>query len=153
VSKLRDQVSEFHRAFGVPVNETPRVPDINRVDLRLRLIGEEFCELFEATGVSKRHLEDIREAIFVAIACRDESSHVDIVATADAFADLQYVIVGSELEFGIDGEVVLNEVHASNMTKVGGEIRSDGKVLKPAHYRKADVAGVLRRSGWSEAAE
>ncbi len=36
-----------------------------------------------------------------------------------------------------------DEVHRSNMAKVGGPIRGDGKRLKPEGWTPPDVAGVL----------
>ena len=47
-------------------------------------------------------------------------------------------------------DAVLDEVHASNMTKLGADgrpiRRADGKVLKGPDYRPPDIAAVLARS-------
>jgi predicted HAD superfamily Cof-like phosphohydrolase len=42
----------------------------------------------------------------------------DIVAVADAIADLLYVVYGAALTFGIPAHAVFTEVHRSNMTKL-----------------------------------
>jgi predicted HAD superfamily Cof-like phosphohydrolase len=42
-------------------------------------------------------------------------------------------------------DAVYAEVHASNMSKVGGPIRADGKVLKGNGYRLPDLSRVLKR--------
>jgi hypothetical protein len=35
MTKLRDQVAEFSRAFGVPMRDRPGIPDDDTVKLRL----------------------------------------------------------------------------------------------------------------------
>ena len=44
---------------------------------------------------------------------------------------------------GIDIEPVFREVHRSNMTKVGGYKREDGKWVKPDTYSPARIDEVL----------
>ena len=67
--------------------------------------------------------------------------------TADALADLIYVVYGMALETGIDLAAVLAEVQRSNMSKLGSDgrpvYREDGKVLKGPGYFPPDVGGVL----------
>ena len=73
----------------------------------------------------------------------------DTVETADALADLIYVIYGMALETGIDLASVLAEVQRSNMSKLGTDgkpvYREDGKVLKGPDYFPPNVEAVLRR--------
>lgn len=88
-------VLEFHRTFNHPVLETPQIPSEERQDLRVLLIEEELKELDEAliTG--------------------------DIVETADALADIMYVLSGAILECGLGDKFakIFAEVHRSNMSK------------------------------------
>lgn len=113
-----DMVREFHAKFDVTDSPTP---DISRhKNLRIRLIDEERNELCQALGEN------------------------DVVAVADALADLMYVVIGSALQWGIPLERVFAEVHRSNMTKDGGGKRADGKVIKGPNYEPPDIAGVLR---------
>lgn len=142
---IRDQVLEFHRQFGVPCPETPAPPEHDRVKLRLQLIAEEFFELLEACGCDPRTIG----------MAQHEVAHVmmtefrpDIVAVADALADLDYVIEGTRLEFGIRGEPIAAEVHRSNMAKVGGGTNAAGKITKPPGWTPPDIAGALKRQGW-----
>lgn len=71
----------------------------------------------------------------------------DIVAVADALADVVYVAYGAAVTYGIDLDAVLLEVHRSNMTKVSARghalRRADGKVLKSARFERPNVARVL----------
>lgn len=116
-------VSEFMAKFRQ--EPRPLAPDLGSPELktlRLCLILEEYNELYDAL---------IRE---------------DIVAAADALADLEYVILGAYIAFGIDGPHVFREVHRSNMTKLEeGEpiLRSDGKILKGRDYDPPNLRPIL----------
>jgi predicted HAD superfamily Cof-like phosphohydrolase len=90
-----NQVKEFHITFGHSVEEKPIIPSKERCDLRVELIDEEFKELKKAIAD-----KDIKEI-------------------ADALADIQYVLNGAFLEFGLGDlkEQLDNEVHRSNMSK------------------------------------
>ena len=112
-------VAEFHRSFDILVGAVPTVPDDATQRLRLRLIQEEFDELKEAL------------------------QRADDAAIAKELADLLYVVYGTAVSCGIDMEPVFREVHRSNMTKVGGHKREDGKWVKPPTYSPASVAPLL----------
>ncbi|QJW89303.1 nucleoside triphosphate pyrophosphohydrolase family protein [Spirosoma taeanense] len=90
-----NQVAEFHRTFHAPILDTPQIPSPARCQLRVSLLAEE--------------LDEFREAIAAG----------DLVAVADALCDLQYVLSGAVLEFGL-GEAfkpLFDEVQRSNMSK------------------------------------
>lgn len=148
---IRDQVSEFHRAFGQSIEDKPMVPAAQIITLRVNLIAEEFCEMLEAVYGDDDGIHAVREAIKNQVAYGN--IRVDMVEFADALADLAYVIEGANLAFGIDSGAVLAVVHAANMRKLGPDgkpiVRADGKRLKPEGWRPPDVAGELRRQGWS----
>jgi predicted HAD superfamily Cof-like phosphohydrolase len=74
----------------------------------------------------------------------------DVNAVAKELADLLYVVYGTAVSCGIDMEPVFREVHRSNMTKVGGHKRADGKWVKPADYSPASIAPILQAQGASE---
>ena len=90
-----EKVSEFHEIFNVPILDTPQIPSKERASLRVSLLQEELDEL-------KKAIEDN-----------------DLVEVADALCDLQYVLSGAVLEFGLGEKFVelFNEVHESNMSK------------------------------------
>jgi predicted HAD superfamily Cof-like phosphohydrolase len=75
----------------------------------------------------------------------------DLVAIADALADIAYVVYGTALTYGIDLDSALREVHRSNMRKLGNDgkplIRDDGKVLKSERYFPPDIASGSRVLG------
>lgn len=90
-----NQVSEFHELFDLPILDDPTIPSKERCALRVSLLEEE--------------LKELKEAI----------ENDDLVEVADAFCDLQYVLSGAILEFGMAQkfENLFNEVHRSNMSK------------------------------------
>jgi len=112
-------VEAFHRMFDIVVKQTPALVDDGTRALRERLIHEEFEELKEAMAKD------------------------DLVGIAKEMADLLYVVFGTAVSYGIDMEPVFREVHRSNMTKVGGYKREDGKWVKPATYSPAAIEPIL----------
>ncbi|MFO8059584.1 MAG: hypothetical protein R6U70_02880, partial [Bacillota bacterium] len=105
------------------VGESPGLPDKDAIVLRLRLIREELSELEKSIDGQ------------------------DIVDVADALADLLYVTYGTAIAFGIDIRPVFKEVHRANMTKEGGKVRADGKILKPEGWKPPRIEDVLCRQG------
>ncbi|GAA0893993.1 nucleoside triphosphate pyrophosphohydrolase family protein [Fulvivirga kasyanovii] len=89
------QVAEFHKTFQHPILDNPTIPDEKRCALRVSLIAEELKELEEAI--------------------KDK----DIVEIADALCDIQYVLSGAVLEFGLGEKfkALFDEVQRSNMSK------------------------------------
>jgi predicted HAD superfamily Cof-like phosphohydrolase len=145
---LRDQVMQFHKAMDCPTRSRPETIPDDRVRLRAALIAEEFFETLRAMfGAYAAGLENAEELVKQAI--RLDPIHVDMPALADGMADLDYVVEGTRLEFGIDGSPIASEVHRANMTKIGGPIAPNGKRLKPPGWAPPDITGELRKQGWS----
>ena len=73
-----------------------------------------------------------------------------MVEVADALADLLYVIYGAGHAFGIDLDECYNEVHSSNMSKLGEDgkpIKSDsGKVPKGPNFFEPDLKSILEEA-------
>lgn len=107
-------VAEFHKTFKHPILPSPSIPNENRCKLRVALIAEELKEL-EAAILQK-----------------------DIVEIADALCDIQYVLSGAILEFGLGEKfkALFEEVQRSNMSKA---CRSEEEAIATVeHYRKKD---------------
>jgi len=112
--------------------------------MRMSLIKEEFTELCEAV-----YGPQAGDELTKALSSLPDQESRDLVETADALADLVYVIYGFALEAGIDLDAVLAEVHRSNLSKLmpDGSVkrREDGKVLKGPGFSAPDIAAVLRQ--------
>lgn len=147
-------VTEFHETYGMPVNPHPEpTVDYGRIHMRYNLIAEEFVELTEALYGSEAANTIKREIEIHVDQARYEASALgrplplDTVETADALADLVYVIYGAALESSIPLDPALQEVQRSNMSKLGADglpiRREDGKILKGPNYTPPNIEGVL----------
>jgi len=121
MSEEQRLVKEFHKQFGLAISDEPYIPETNTVDLRLDLIREEFNEL------------------------RAAMKDKDLVATADALGDLLYVVYGTAVSCGLDMRPIFKEIHRSNMSKIGGHKREDGKWIKPKDYSPPDLKPLIER--------
>jgi predicted HAD superfamily Cof-like phosphohydrolase len=142
----RAQVTAFRRAMGgMFIGERPHVPPPEVARLQLSLVAEEFFELLVAAYGDSFALGKARDLVAVVV---KRELRVDMVALADALADVDYVVEGTRVAFGIDGAPIAARVHEANMAKVGGPMREDGKRLKPPGWEPPDVEGCLLEQGW-----
>ncbi len=151
VGHMPSALSIIHVAHGFPDPTSPTVPQDDRVRFRARLIAEEALETIAALFSDGKGYQSAFDRIGFALSSfiKEAPVKVDMVAFADGCADLDYVTEGARQEFGIDGAPIAAEVHRSNMAKVGGPMREDGKVMKPPGWTPPDVASELRKQGWS----
>lgn len=112
--KSLSSVAEFHKTFQHPILDTPQIPSEARCNLRVSLIAEELKELEEAI------------------------QNKDIVEVADALCDIQYVLSGAILEFGLKDKFadLFDEVQRSNMSKACKSIKEAEATM--AHYLAKD---------------
>ena len=129
-------IKEFHDKFGLPNHDTP---ELIYTDLRLGLIEEEFNELKEA-------IDEMDQEMLV-YGYNSEQAKNKRIEVAKELTDLAYVVYGAAATWGIDIDKCFEEVHSSNMSKLGENgkpiYREDGKVLKGPNYRPADLKKIL----------
>lgn len=108
------KVSEFHKTFDAPILDSPQIPSDDRCQLRVSLLQEELNEL-------KQAIDD-----------------KNIVEIADALCDIQYVLSGAILEFGLGDKFdsLFEEVQSSNMSKACSSIQEAIETM--SHYKKKD---------------
>lgn len=123
-------VKEFMQVCGQDVPPTPRLPSIENVRLRIRLIEEETTELLQDLYWLLHYLERHSD-----VPMPQPLRLRALTAIADDVADVNYVVNGTGVAFGIDGETVFNIVHEANMLKASGPRREDGKQLKPEGWQ------------------
>ena len=118
-----NQVAEFHKTFNAPVLETPQIPSKERCELRISLLQEE--------------LNELKEAI----------SDQNMVEIADALCDLQYVLSGAVLEFGLGEKfpALFNEVQRSNMSKACSNQQEADETI--AFYKEKGEEAFSEKSG------
>jgi len=116
-----NKVAKFHKVFKQQDGRWPQNLSEPEAILRYKLMAEENEEYLQA--------------------CAKNS----LVEIADALGDKLYILCGTILKHGMQHiiEEVFDEIHASNMSKVGpnGEavFREDGKILKGKGYFKPDL--------------
>src|SRR5690606_22831335 len=123
--KTLTAVAEFHKTFKHPILEKPTIPDEKRCRLRVSLIAEELKELEEAIANN------------------------DLVEVADALCDIQYVLSGAVLEFGLAAKfsALFDEVQRSNMSKACKSLAEAEETVRyyseerntPCFYEKQDA--------------
>lgn len=113
--KTLTAVAEFHKTFKHPIVANPAIPDEKRCKLRVSLIAEELKELEEAIAAK------------------------DLVEIADALCDIQYVLSGAVLEFGMGEKFneLFNEVQRSNMSKACKTVEEAEETI--AYYKAKGV--------------
>lgn len=118
-----DQLREFHETFGHPAPDSPTLLDEATAILRWDLFWEEYEEYLYA------------------------EQEGNIIEIADALGDMAYILFGTATVHGIDLSPVFDEIHRSNMSKLGADgkpiYREDGKVLKGPNYFPPNIEGVL----------
>lgn len=127
MNKMQKQVEEFHKLYNVPAPQVPGIPSPERIHLRMRLIMEELAEFSQA------------------------AIDGDLIEVADAIGDLLYVVFGTAVEFGINMGPVVDEIHRSNLTKLGADgkpvHREDGKVIKGPNYQPPAITYEMLKLG------
>lgn len=129
-----DMVEEFHRTYGLAINEPF---DENLIDLREGLLDEEVVEV---------ETEVVKGFVFPNPDEWDFEFHpenIDKKKLTKELADVLYVTIGYAVTFGLPLKEVFAEVHKSNMSKLGPDgkpiYREDGKVLKGPDYKEPDL--------------
>lgn len=112
-------IIEFHEEFNMHIEPLPKIPRDGVKVLRQCLIKEEVEETIQAIERN------------------------DLVEIADGIADSIVVLLGTTVSYGIDINAVFNEVHKTNMAKIGGEVRADGKQLKPKGWKPPRIKEIL----------
>ncbi|WP_270089661.1 nucleoside triphosphate pyrophosphohydrolase family protein [Sphingobacterium sp. SYP-B4668] len=131
--KTLTSVAEFHKTFQHPILEHPTIPTEKRCELRVSLIAEELKELEEAI------------------------QNKDLVEIADALCDIQYVLSGAVLEFGLKNKfnALFEEVQRSNMSKACKSIEEAEATIKyykeekgvDSYYKEVDGLYLVFREG------
>jgi predicted HAD superfamily Cof-like phosphohydrolase len=118
------KVRAFHLATGAATDEPFSV---QLLELRSALLAEELKELQQEIEKCKAELE--------------QKGTITKPAKANLMkemADVQYVLSGMAVTFGLPADQVFSRVHDSNLSKFGDDgkpvLREDGKVLKGPNY-------------------
>jgi len=123
MNKWQKDVLDFHKKFDCHIEKEPTIPPKHVCNLREDLIEEELDELSEAF------------------------EERNIVQVAKEAVDVLYTTIGALVSCGIDIEPIWDEVHRTNMSKVSGGVREDGKILKPVGWEPPNLLELLEKQG------
>lgn len=118
-----NDVGDFHTTFDLPILDNAQIPDKKRCDLRINLLQEELNELKEAVANN------------------------DLVEVADALCDLQYVLSGAVLEFGLANKfkTLFEEVQRSNMSKTCKSVEAAKATQEHYFQKNGTVSEIVER--------
>lgn len=130
----------FHQVMQIPIPDAPICPSVTSREQRLRFILEEFLELVEACGFSMTvtPTRGDKGSDIEILDCDEgpwdgklglrhiEGSRYDVVEAADALSDLNVVVNGTGVEWGLPLHFTDYEVYCSNLTKLD----ENGKPIK-----------------------
>lgn len=129
--------------------EQPKGVDISEgeqggvLSMRLCLIREEAEEVEDAVCLLA---DKVFNAELLGIDMTEEIRAAK-AALLKELCDLQYVLSGFAVTFGLPFDEAFKRVHESNMSKLGPDgkpiYRDDGKVLKGPNYKKPDLSDLV----------
>lgn len=114
---MEQAVRDFHIKFDRVMLEYSGFPPTKIRKLYMCLIAEEFAEYVKA------------------------DSEDDLIALADSFGDLIYIILAAAVAHGIPITDVFSEIHRSNMTKQ--KVAKHKKIIKGKNYSPPQICKIL----------
>lgn len=118
------KVRDFHIAFDIDVDK-PITAEL--LAFRKKLIEEEITELYAEIDKGIAEIES-----------GGKIARETLANLMKETADVQYIVSGMNVTFGLPADLVFDRVHDSNMSKLGDDgkpvRRDDGKVMKGPHY-------------------
>lgn len=142
-TKREEQAEEFAERFGQEFGVDLSPENIETLKLRTSLVMEEAFEVQSAATEVEETLER-----------GSRPSHEKVAHLLKELADLQYVLSGYAVAFSLPLVRAVDEVHESNMSKLGpdgmAQFDEAGKVQKGKHYRPAEMERVLEDHHYKE---
>ena len=120
---------EFHYKYKLPINADHS--DMNEWVARINLIREEVRSLFDEWA-------DIEKVLSSGETPSDEQMSKFL----KEMCDIEYVLRGTGVAFGLPYSAGFDAVHASNMTKDGN--KKDGKLMKGKAYKAPDILSLFK---------
>lgn len=141
-------VREFHHQIKTPVSAGPPQllsSDPARASIFTQRLADLSREMADAASSDQDQLlgraamavEELSEWL-------EAHSKGDLVAAADALADRFYVLVGDAVSTGLPLDLLFEEVHRSNLSKLSHVKTGHGKGAKGPAYVAPDITKVLR---------
>ena len=143
--KLRD-IKSFMIKAEQEVPERFTIPDRETVKLRAELILEELQEYLQEVGLEIKKKRGVNHYYIKDPIAKDSTlPDYDLTRLVDAIVDLDYVVTGTYVAFGLKDLPLFSEVHRANMDKFGpgSYKREDGKWVKPPNHKSPDLEPLI----------
>lgn len=118
------KVRDFHLAVNAAIDTKFSV---DLLSLRKKLLAEEMAELFEEIDNALGALQQ-----------GEEVGKTTLTKLLKEMADVQYVLSGMAVTFGLPIDQAFARVHESNLSKLDDSgkpvVREDGKIMKGPRY-------------------
>ena len=139
--KMTDEfITAMEQPKGVDISEGEQGGVLS---MRLCLIREEAEEVEDAVCLLA---DKVFNAELLGIDMTEEIKAAK-AALLKELCDLQYVLSGFVVTFGLPFDEAFERIHESNMSKLGPDgkpiYREDGKVLKGPNYKKPDLSDLV----------
>lgn len=139
--KMTDEfITAMEQPKGIDISEGEQGGVLS---MRLCLIREEAEEVEDAVCLLA---DKVFNAELLGIDMTEEIKAAK-AALLKELCDLQYVLSGFVVTFGLPFDEAFKRVHESNMSKLGSDgkpiYREDGKVLKGPNYKKPDLSDLV----------
>lgn len=142
MTTFNDKIKAFNKLYGLPVLDVPGVPfkDAiidNTAQSARKQLHQRLCKLQDILK------EEVQEGSEICNMVNAGDEPVDVLtALADWLGDMQVYCASEMAKFGLDNDMVLGIIMASNMSKLGedGQPIYDerGKVMKGPNYWKPE---------------
>lgn len=147
-----DHVAQFTRESGFDIPSKPTLMSYEEVHFIIKMVLDEMMELYATVSDPKEAKEQMVKMIMDS---KDIPKSVNegvalIAEQADALVDANYYMLNTGAKKGVNLSMIFNKVHEANMNKrdpATGKFlkRADGKIIKPAGWKEADIVGEVQR--------
>jgi len=139
-------VRKFHQTMNFPIAEKPRFLEYDNYKLDVERLTQQLKILASNTMRFSSDDDELLRRASMAIEELAEwlQAHIDrdLIATADAWADRAYVLLGDTVATGLPATDLFEEVHQSNMTK-DPDPSGTGKAIKGSKFQLPNIKKVL----------
>jgi predicted HAD superfamily Cof-like phosphohydrolase len=137
-SKFHTDIVHLNTMYGMAVNKTPTIPFITSSEK-----GTARTQLLKRLGQFKTILlDEVKEVDEIQEKVKAGEAPLDIlVDLADWLGDIQVFCASEMMKFGLDNDLVLSTIMASNFSKLqadGSALFVEGKLQKGPNYWKPE---------------
>lgn len=137
-SRFRNDTKRFNKMYGMAVNEVPTIPFVSGVG-NMSQRHQLLQRLAEFKKIMTDEINEV-DLIYAKVAAGDPPSEV-LTDLADWLGDMQVFCASEMMKFGLNNDVVLEIIMASNMSKLqadGTALFVEGKLQKGPGYWKPE---------------